>query len=167
MLSAAVWGNFSINMSSYHDKMLAVLRDAGVVRVEWRMLYNNDEGDLDSIVATFSDGSRGPLPDRVVKEKVHFELWTLANHEHLDYQGAWTNGLFVLDVNERTVARTAEVFYDHDQWVDDYERIFEERWHEYLEWDGTGEFPLWTLRGSEESVICSTMRRSKESGRRR
>jgi hypothetical protein len=42
-------------MPSRYDKMLGVLRDAGIVRIEWRMFYNNDEGDLDFVVATFSE----------------------------------------------------------------------------------------------------------------
>jgi hypothetical protein len=58
------------------------------------------------------------------------------------------------DVNERTVARTAEVFYDYDREMDDIDQIFEERWHEYLEWDGTGDFPfltlMWKRRTGEE-----------------
>jgi hypothetical protein len=73
-------------------------------------------------------------------------LWDLTNHEVFDPGGARFNGPFVLDVTERMVARTAEVNYDYDREIDDTDQIFEERWHEYLEWDGTGEFPFLTLR---------------------
>jgi hypothetical protein len=128
-----------------NEKMLAVLRDAGIVRVEWRMFYNNDEGDLDFVVATFSDGSRSPLPDKVRKEIGPSSLWDLADHEVFDPDGAFFNGMFVLDVSKRMVARTADVFYDHDRRMDGTDRILEERWHEYLDWDGTGVFPFWTL----------------------
>jgi hypothetical protein len=145
LLFAAVEGSFRINMPPYHDKMLAVLKGAGIACVEWRMFYNNDEGDLDSIIATFSDGSRGPLPEVAVEDNIYVILWDLADDERIGGMGAWTNGLYVLDVNERSVARTADVFYDYDRQFDDTERILEERWHEYLDWDGKGEFPFWTL----------------------
>jgi hypothetical protein len=133
--------NFSINMPSHYDEMLAVLKDAGIVRVEWRIFYNNDESDLDSIVAAFSDGSHGPLPEEVVAARIPFELWDLADDERLGAEG-WINGLFVLDVNERTVTRTAEVFYDFDRENDEAERIGRERWHGCLGWAGTGAFLL-------------------------
>ena len=106
--------SFGINMPSHYDKMLDVLRDASIAYVEWRMFYNNEEGDLDFVIATFSDGSRGPLPDEVREKMGPGSLWHLADYEVFDPTGARFNGLFVLDVNERIVARTAEFFYDYD-----------------------------------------------------
>jgi hypothetical protein len=94
------------------------------------------------MVATFSDGSRGPLPDEVVGETVSFS--SLAQHEVFD-NNYWLDGLFVLGVDERTVSRVASIWCDYEQEIEDVERILQERWQEYLGWDGTGKFPFGKL----------------------
>jgi hypothetical protein len=167
LLFAAVEGSFRINMPPYHDKMLAVLKGAGIACVEWRMFYNNDEGDLDSIIATFSDGSRGPLPEVAVEDNIYVILWDLADDERIGGMGAWTNGLYVLDVNERSVARTADVFYDYDRQFDDTNVSWKSGGTSTSTGTVRENFRSGRSYGSAGSVRNLTKRRSRGSKRRR
>jgi hypothetical protein len=100
-----------MNMSSHDDKMLAVLRDAGIVPVEWRMSCNNDEGDLGFVDATYSDGSRCPLPDEVREKLGPGSLWHLAEAPDLSPTSRLLSGypaFLAVSIHGRTTSRFSE-----------------------------------------------------------
>ncbi|HYF64682.1 MAG TPA: hypothetical protein VD886_17790 [Herpetosiphonaceae bacterium] len=89
-----------------HDELISWLRERSIVRLEWSVFFNNDESDFGPGMRRLADGSSQPFDYSLGDKSIDKKLWSISSYN-------WTSniyGLYVLDVMERVVKRTASVY---------------------------------------------------------
>jgi hypothetical protein len=93
-----------------HDELIGWLQKRSVERLEWTVFFNNDEAAFGPGMVRLADGTTQAFNYSLGDKAIDNKLWDISSR-------VWTSdmfGLYVLDVAERIIKRTARVYTEWD-----------------------------------------------------